>query len=154
MAALPVFGDEGGHDVIDALSGKKSGVDAKCSMGRPCDFKPVLLYSGSLLLLLEPTSHCTLGKLGVAMLQPCVLVKGDSTNILKQVPMHAWLMLCHKIGIILWNYCMLCWKCMNWSGKNMDIQYQWYLFIWLCVCLSHVNEVCVAMKLCGQIWGH
>ena len=81
MVALPTFGDEGGHDGIDVLNGKK-GVEAGYIMEWPDDLEPVLLYYGSLRLLLELTSHCPLGQLWVAMLQPYVLVKGSGVPML------------------------------------------------------------------------
>ena len=95
-------------------------MEAGCNIGPPDDLKPVLLYSGSLRLLLELASYFPLGQLEVTILEPCVPAKGNGANALKQVLMHVWVMLCHKIDPILWNYCMLCWKCLNWSGNNMD----------------------------------
>ena len=48
MAALTTFEDEGDHDGIDALNKKKAGVEARCSLGRPDDLEPILLYYVSL----------------------------------------------------------------------------------------------------------
>ena len=57
---------------------ENAGVEADYSMGWTYYLEPVLQYS-MLHLLLELASHCPLGQLGVALLQPCVLVNGDGT---------------------------------------------------------------------------
>ena len=102
MASLPTFGDEGGHDGIDALNGK-------CRGGGRVQYGTARQSQACLTVLWQSLPvHCPLGQFGVTMLQPCVPVKGGGTNALKQVSMHTWVMLYHKIEHILWNYCMLC----------------------------------------------